>query len=196
MSLAVRGHLRRPGFALDVDFASEARVTVLTGPSGAGKTLTLHMVAGLVAAEGVQVLLDGRDLAPLPVERRGLAMAFQEPRLYPHLGVRRNILQSRGDPSGLPALARALDIEALLPRRPADLSGGQAQRVSLARALLPDAPLTLLDEPFTGLDAARRAAVVALLRARTGRVLMVSHDPADAAALDAHVVRVEGGRAR
>jgi len=194
--LMVRAHIRRNTFDLSIDFNSEARITLLQGPSGAGKTLTLHLIAGLHAAPDAHITLNGRELSKIPAQNRGLSMAFQEPRLFPHLSVRRNILYARQNSAAMPALAEALDISTLLDRRPADLSGGQAQRVSLARALLPDSDLVLLDEPFTGLDAARRDAVIDLLATSQRRILMVSHDPDDAQRLNAHVVQVNGGSAR
>ena len=193
MSLRVDGTARRGAFTLTLAFESAARVTLLRGPSGAGKTMSLHMIAGLIP--GARVTLDGAQLGGLTPEKRGIAMAFQEPRLFPHLGVRANILYSGGAAKDLPALAERLDIAGLLNRRPADLSGGQAQRVSLARALLPRRRLVLLDEPFTGLDAARREAVAALIAEQPGRIVMVSHDPADADRFAAHVVPVAGSRA-
>lgn len=194
--IMVRASVMRGDFTLDVDIASGAQITLLQGPSGAGKTLTLHLIAGLIFVPDAKIVLNGQDLSSRPAHRRGLSMAFQEPRLFPHLSVRRNILSSSGDKAKLPALAEALDIAALLERRPADLSGGQAQRVSLARALLPDSAALLLDEPFTGLDAERRAAVTDLLRVQTRPVIMVSHDPRDTALPDTQIVQVSGGRAR
>ena len=194
--LMVRAHITRNTFDLSIDFKSDARITLLQGPSGSGKTLTLHLIAGLHAAPDAHITLNGRELSKIPAQHRGLSMAFQEPRLFPHLSVRRNILYARQNSAAMPALAEALDISALLDRRPADLSGGQAQRVSLARALLPDSDLVLLDEPFTGLDAARRGAVIDLLATSQRRILMVSHDPDDAQRLNAQVVQVNGGSAR
>lgn len=194
--LQVKAQIVRNGYALALDFASDARITMLQGPSGAGKTLTLHLIAGLLNAPNAQVILDDHDLAAVPAQDRGFSMAFQEPRLFPHLSVRRNILYARRNKGALPALAQALDITDLLDRRPADLSGGQAQRVSLARALLADSRLTLLDEPFTGLDIARRDAVISLLINSDRRVVLVSHDPDDAIRLNAKIVHVSNGVAR
>ncbi|SOH93586.1 ABC transporter [Monaibacterium marinum] len=194
--LQVKAQIERNGYTLALDFASDAQITMLQGPSGAGKTLTLHLIAGLLSAPNAQVILDGCDLSAVPAQDRGFSMAFQEPRLFPHLSVRRNILYARRNKGALPALAQALDITELLDRRPADLSGGQAQRVSLARALLADSALTLLDEPFTGLDIARRDAVISLLANSNRRVVLVSHDPDDAIRLNAKIVHVSNGVAR
>ncbi|WP_316013008.1 ATP-binding cassette domain-containing protein [Roseobacter sp. HKCCA0434] len=196
--LLLQGRIEKRDFALDVDIASDAPITVLHGPSGAGKTLTLHLAAGLVEAVRPRCVVQGADLTALPTERRPLAMAFQEPRLFPHLDVKANLAYgARGaDPA---ALADALDLGPLLHRRPADLSGGQAQRVSLMRALLRPARLVLLDEPFTGLDADRREAARDLIRRRAASgdvILMVSHDPADARTLEAQVVTLRDGAAR
>lgn len=138
---------------------------VLLGPSGAGKSTVLRLVAGLDTPDGGRVVLDGRDLADVPTERRRTAMVFQRPRLFPYLSVLDNVAfpavvaGARRRAARVDA-ARFLDLVGageLAARRPGSLSGGQEQRVALARALAARPDVLLLDEPFSALDPVTRA---------------------------------------
>jgi putative thiamine transport system ATP-binding protein len=167
-------------------------VTVM-GPSGAGKSSLLDAITGTLApafqARG-RVLLDGRDLAGLPPERRHIGILFQDPMLFPHLSVGENL--AFGIPRAVPrperrarvtaALAEA-DLAGLADRDPATLSGGQAARAALMRVLLSEPRALLLDEPFSRLDAALRARVRGFVfdhvAARGLPTLLVTHDPED-----------------
>ncbi|MFQ1002187.1 ABC transporter ATP-binding protein [Modestobacter sp. SSW1-42] len=182
-----------------------ACVAVL-GPSGSGKSTVLRLTAGLDAPTRGSVHLDGRDLAGVVPERRGMAMVFQRPLLFPHLSVRDNVGfadRVRGVPRRR-ARERAehhLDLVQLrgYGNRPARaLSGGQEQRVALARALAAEPRVLLLDEPFSALDTALRAEMhelVADLRQRVDTtVLLVTHDPAEADVLADTVAVLDGGR--
>ncbi|TFV63535.1 ABC transporter ATP-binding protein [Geodermatophilus sp. DF01-2] len=190
-------------FTLDVP--SGSCVAVL-GPSGSGKSTVLRLTAGLDEPDGGNVHLDGRDLAGVPPERRGMAMVFQRPLLFPHLSVRDNVAfadRVRGVPRrrareraehylGLVALGGFGD-------RPARaLSGGQEQRVALARALAAEPQVLLLDEPFSALDSALREEMHDLLldlRVRLDpTVLLVTHDAGEADALADTVAVLDGGR--
>lgn len=180
-------------FRLTADWSAEAgdRIAVM-GPSGAGKSTLLAAIAGfLTPAEGA-VRWQGQDLGPVPPGKRPVTILFQDQNLFPHLTVAQNLgLGLRPDLRLLPedhrrvadALART-GLEGLGPRRPAGLSGGQASRAALARALLRARPILLLDEPFAALGPALRAEMLALVREvadETGAlVLMVTHDPQDA----------------
>jgi putative spermidine/putrescine transport system ATP-binding protein len=176
------------------------------GPSGSGKSTVLRLTAGLDAPTSGSVHLDGRDLAGVVPERRGMAMVFQRPLLFPHLSVRDNVGfadRVRGVPRRR-ARARAehyLDLVQLAGYggRPARaLSGGQEQRVALARALAAEPAVLLLDEPFSALDTALRAEMhelVAGLRQRVDTtVLLVTHDPAEADVLADTVAVLDHGR--
>lgn len=187
--------VQRGGRHIAVRFATDARVVSLFGPSGAGKTSVLDMVAGLLrpAAGHVRVgddtLFDGAAGVNLPPDKRGVGYVLQDARLFPHMSVRDNLLY--GWRLTQPArrwltLEETLDllgIGHLLDRRPATLSGGEAQRVALGRALLAGPRVLLLDEPLASLDRARREEIMALLeRIRDDLaipILHVSHDRAE-----------------
>jgi molybdate transport system ATP-binding protein len=200
-------------------FTLEASVTVapgevvaLVGPNGAGKTTLLRALAGLETPVAGRVLLDARVLddvsagVHLPPQQRGVAVMFQDVRLFPQLDARDNVAfgpRSRGvSRPGSRALAERLLAEVgvaeLARRRPGELSGGQAQRVGLARALAVEPDLLLLDEPLAAVDVAARDGLRELLRERLAVLerpaLIVTHDPADALALAGRVVVLDGGR--
>jgi molybdate transport system ATP-binding protein len=174
----VLSHLlyRAPGFRLEVDAVLEGQIVALFGPSGAGKTSLLDLIAGLRAPESGCIELDDvalldRDTARwVPARARGVGYVLQDQALFPHLSVRRNVLYGAhegGAANGLFRLehvADVLEIGAFLDRRPATLSGGEKQRVALARALLSQPRVLLLDEPLSNLDEALRARSLALLR--------------------------------
>ena len=199
MSFDVDLRLRRGERTIACAFASDARATVLVGPSGAGKTSVLHAVAGLIRPEAGHVRVGGTllfgDGIDVPVAQRRAGYVFQDTRLFPHLSVRRNLLYGAADPAELGEVAAMLDVAGLLDRRPATLSGGEARRVAIGRALLMRPAFLLLDEPTVSLDAARREEVLrAVERARDAAgvpVLMVTHDEAEAARVG-KVVRLSG----
>jgi thiamine transport system ATP-binding protein len=195
--------LRQDDFALSADWSAAAgqRVAVI-GPSGAGKSTLLAAIAGFLAPATGKILWLGQDLAGVPPGDRPVTILFQDQNLFPHLTVAQNLgLGLRPDlrlsPADQARIAAALErtgLAGLGPRRPAQLSGGQASRAALARALLRARPILLLDEPFAALGPALRAEMLALVREvadETGaQVLMVTHDPADALALGGQTVFV------
>ena len=191
--------VRRGDRLIACAFRSEAAATVLVGPSGAGKTSVLHAIAGLIRPDAGYVRVGGVTLfdgaADVPVERRRAGYVFQDTRLFPHLSVRANLLYGARDDRALTETAAMLGIDGLLARRSATLSGGEARRVAIGRALLSDPAFLLLDEPTVSLDAARREEVLrAVERVRDAAgvpVLMVTHDRAEAARVGA-VVRLDG----
>ena len=181
-------------------FTSAAGATVLFGPSGIGKTSILHMVAGLrrpdrghVRVGGV-TLFDAAARIDVPVERRRAGYVFQEPRLFPHRRVRANLLYGAADDHALAEIAAMLDIAHLLDRWPRTLSGGEARRVAIGRALLANPAFLLLDEPLSSLDRARREEVMrGIERVRDGAglpILLVTHDPEEAERLGTHLVKL------
>ena len=208
--LEVRLVKRLPGFTLDTEWSADGGVAALFGPSGAGKTLTLQCLAGLVRPDagrivlGDDVLFDaaaGIDVAP---QRRRVGYVFQGYALFPHLTVRGNV------GFGLRGRARAgrrrreeevlarLGLEPYAERYPRELSGGQRQRVALGRALATDPALLLLDEPLSALDLPLRQA----LRDELGAILadwgiaavLVTHDLTEAYRLGDRIVVYEEGR--
>lgn len=173
--LAVRYRLARREFTLDVDFAlPSSGVTGLFGPSGSGKTTLLRCLAGLEPAAVGRFVFDARvidDTATkrrLPPAQRGIGIVFQEPRLFAHLDVERNLRygekrRQRDAFVAFEELVELLDIAPLLGRRASALSGGETQRVAIARALMSAPRLLLLDEPLASLDRRRREAILPFL---------------------------------
>jgi thiamine transport system ATP-binding protein len=181
------------------------RIAVI-GPSGAGKSTLLLAIAGFHAPSEGRILWQGQDLTPIAPGKRPVTILFQDQNLFPHLTLAQNLgLGIRPDLHLLPedrdrveaALAR-VGLEGLGPRRPAQLSGGQASRAALARALLRARPILLLDEPFAALGPALRAEMLGLVRevaTDTGAlVLMVTHEPEDARALGGDTAFLADGR--
>ncbi|WP_093220147.1 ATP-binding cassette domain-containing protein [Sphingomonas sp. NFR15] len=186
-----------------IDFALTAGegATVLFGPSGAGKTSVLNMIAGLLRPDAGHVRVSGETLfdadagIDLPPERRRAGYVFQEPRLFPHLRVRDNLRY--GAPGGRVEMAAIdfLGIGHLLDRWPRTLSGGEARRVTIGRALLGAPRFLLLDEPLSSLDRARREEILTAIEhiRDTARlpILMVTHDAGEAERIGTRIVSVE-----
>jgi len=180
----------------------------LFGPSGAGKTTALEMIAGLVPPRRGEVVLAGRVLtrtsAPrvaVPPWRRRVGLLRQYPGLFPHLTVRQNLEYGAGralDPARTERLAADLGIEALLADRPARLSGGQAHRVALGRLLLAPCDTLLLDEPYTGLDTSLRRSLTELVRSLADDagvpVVLVAHELTEAQAFADRLAVLDAGR--
>jgi molybdate transport system ATP-binding protein len=197
-------------FALNATFESAGGVTALFGPSGAGKTSVISMIAGLLKPDRGRIVLagetlfDGQTDADLPPWRRRLGVVFQEGRLFPHLSVRHNLDYGRWmsglavDTQAFAHVVDLLDIGHLLERRPGKLSGGERQRVAVGRALLMRPRLLLLDEPLASLDTARKGEILPYLeRLRDDAkvpMIYVSHDAAEVRRIASRVVRMEGGR--
>ncbi len=180
-------------------FTAGEGLTVLFGPSGAGKTSVLNMIAALLRPDRVHVRVKGTTLfdraggTDLPPNRRRIGYVFQVGRLFPHKRVRANLLYGfqHTVPEerwiGFDEVVAFLGIGHLLDRRPASLSGGEAQRVAIGRALLAGPRTLLMDEPLSSLDAARREEIMGVIeRVRDDLkipILYVTHDPAEAARL-------------
>lgn len=201
MSFDVRLSLVRGDFARDVAFATDAGRVALVGPSGCGKTSTLLAIAGLARPAvgrivvGGRVLFDSHTGIDLPPRERRLGVLFQDGRLFPHLTVAGNLGYAGADRTAVTTMAEALGIAPLLGRWPRHLSGGEARRVALGRALLAygGAPAALLlDEPLAHLDPERAAALIALIDIAAGSLplLYVTHELHEAEALRADVIAV------
>jgi len=199
-----------PGFELDLRFRCDAGVTVLFGASGAGKTLTLEALAGFLRPDRGRILLndeilfDGESGVCLPPQRRGVGYVFQNDALFPHMTLDENLAFGI---ARLPVLERhrrvrgmleRFGLAALAARRPHELSGGQKQRASIARALVTEPRLLLLDEPVRGLDYPLRQDFYEILRdvRRTYRIpiLLVTHDVREGFELGAQMAVYEAGR--
>jgi molybdate transport system ATP-binding protein len=199
-----------PDFALDVSWTAGDGVAVLFGPSGAGKTLTLQCLAGLIEPDAGRVVVDDRVLfdaaagVNLPPQQRRVGYVFQGYALFPHLTVAGNVGfglrgRSRHDRERrvIEVLER-LDLGGLAHRRPSELSGGQRQRVALGRALAIDPALLLLDEPLSALDSPLRRALRDELRAILSgwgtAAVVVTHDFTEAYRLADRIIVYENGR--
>ncbi len=199
---AIDVELRRGGFARHLRIDDAARVIALAGRSGAGKTSALHAIAGLVKprsgriAIGERVLFDAARGIDLPPHLRRVGYVFQDARLFPHLDVAGNLRYGRHRAHerprfGFDAVVELLGIAPLLARRTGNLSGGEAQRVAIGRALLSQPEILLLDEPLSMLDPQRREELLPWLRRVRDEVRLpmvyVSHQAADARQLSASV---------
>lgn len=189
----------------DVTFhVGSGRRLVILGPTGAGKSILLETLMGVRRPEAGRVLIDGRDILPLPPEKRCISYVPQDLALFPHLGVRQNILFGlrlrRGVSVGplLRELVEAFHLEGVLERSEiGSLSGGERQRVALARALIVSPRVLFLDEPFSALDRVSRLETVATLGALTKKlgttVVHVTHDIEEASAFaDDLAILIEG----
>ncbi len=208
--IQVRVRKRFGTFTLDVDLTATTGVTVLFGPSGAGKTLTLNALAGFVRPDRGRIeiagtiLYDGDSGLCLPPRRRGCGYVFQHYALFPHQTLRQNLEFAI---EHLPRLERHRRVNDLLDRfqltpfaerRPAQVSGGQRQRCSIARALIGSPRVLLLDEPARGLDAPLRAdlyRVIRQVRAEFGTpVVLVTHDLEECFAIGEQMVVLQEGQ--
>jgi molybdate transport system ATP-binding protein len=208
--LAVSLRARLPGFVLDVTWEIGAELAVLFGHSGAGKSLTLRLIAGLAQPDagrvvaGEHLLLDTDRAVCLPPQRRSIGYVFQDLALFPHMTVLENVLYGGHGLEREERVARAerlidrFGLADLQRRRPGEISGGQKQRVAFARALLRRPSVLLLDEPFSALDAPLRRNMGELLREVQRELklptVLVTHDAAEATALADTVILCEGGR--
>lgn len=191
----------------DVSFVVEAGTfVVLLGPSGCGKSTTLRMIAGLEDVSEGSVLINGNEMTRAAPAERQVSMVFQSYALFPHLDVRENILfglKVRKVPSAerearLAKVADLVSLSELLDRKPAQLSGGQRQRVAVARAIIAENPICLMDEPLSNLDAKLRHEMRVELRALQQRlemtVVYVTHDQTEAMSMADNVILMRNGQ--
>jgi ABC-type Fe3+/spermidine/putrescine transport system ATPase subunit len=185
---------------------AEGEIVTLLGPSGCGKTTLLRCIAGFWAPDEGSILVDGHDLLPVPVNRRPVGVVFQSYALFPHMNVAANVgygLRMRG--IGRTEIARRVDaaletvsLGAFRERWPAQLSGGQQQRVAIARVLVLEPRVLLLDEPFNALDAKLRGTMQVELRQLIKRLgmtaIFVTHDQEEALTMSDRIAVMRGGR--
>jgi len=200
MSFDVDVAIRRGERLIEAAFRTGEGATVLVGRSGAGKTSVLMALAGLLRPERGVVRVGGRTLfdadaaIDVPAERRRAGVVFQEPRLFPHRRVAANLRYGLRGSTAWDATVAMLDIGHLLDRWPRTLSGGEARRVAIGRALLSAPEFLLLDEPLSSLDPDRREEVLrAIERVRDVvrlPILMVTHDVEEATRIGTRIVRL------
>ena len=210
MSLEVEARTELGNFSLDAKFATDSRVTSIFGPSGAGKTTLVNVIAGLVRPKAGFVAVDGAVLLDtargidVPAHERRIGYVFQDARLFPHLTVRQNLLYGQwfaprdARAASLDEVAELLDLAPLFSRATPQLSGGEKQRVAIGRALLSSPRLLLLDEPLSSLDHARKQEVMPFLERLRDHALVkivyVSHAVAEVKRLATTVVMMRDGR--
>ena len=213
LRVAIRKRMRtaQRDFHLETIFESDADVTVLFGPSGAGKTLTLLAIAGLLRPDagsiqlGERILFDSAQRLDIAARNRRVGFVFQDYALFPHLTVAQNVafapnrrLFNSRETSAVAAILKSFDLESFSQSYPAHISGGQRQRVAIARATAAGPDLLLLDEPFAALDAPLRVRMrdeLLRLRERLGiPMVVITHDPDDATALGGRTIHMKDGR--
>jgi molybdate transport system ATP-binding protein len=198
------------GFSLDVEFIALPGFTVLFGPSGSGKTTLLDCVSGLTTPQagtiaiGDRVLFDSNHRINVPIAKRSVGYVFQDLALFPHLTVEQNVqyglahLGTAARHERTATMLRDFRIDHLSQRRPAQVSGGERQRVALARVLVTDPCVLLLDEPLAALDAATKSKIIDDLRrwnnAHRIPILYVTHSREEVIALGERVLVMENGR--
>ena len=211
MSLEVCVEKKLNGFTLRSEFTAGNTATALLGASGCGKSMTLRCIAGIVKPDQGRIVLDGTVLfdseqhIDLPPQQRGVGLLFQNYALFPNMTVEQNILcglKAEKDKAARKArceeMLRAMRLEELANRRPAELSGGQQQRTALARILVGKPKILMLDEPFSALDSYLREEVEgevgSLLAGFTGTALLVTHNRDEAYRLCPNMVVMDKGR--
>ncbi len=201
---------KRQHFSLDVHFSTPAGVTVIFGPSGAGKTTVLQCIAGLAAPDSGSISIAGEPLYDSacnldnPAQLRRVGYVFQDLALFPHMSVARNIgfgirVNGAEKPRLVNNVLERFRIAGLAHHRPAEISGGERQRVALARALVTEPRLLLLDEPFSALDDELKHGIISDLKRWLADnaavpVLFVTHDREEARALGDRVLLLKNGR--
>ena len=176
---------------------------VILGPTGAGKTLFLELIAGFHSPDSGRILIEGKDVTNLPPEKHDLVFVYQDYSLFPHMSVKRNIefgmrMKKIKSQEKLLEAARDLGITNLLGRHPLTLSGGEKQRVALARALVTDPKTLLLDEPLSALDPrtqeSARELLLALHKNKKLTVLHITHDQTEARIMADRIAIVMDGK--
>ena len=186
--------------------AQQGEMIAILGPSGAGKSTLLNLIAGFLPPARGEMTINGQDHTHTPPSQRPVSMLFQENNLFTHLTVRQNIglgmdpglKLTEGQRQKCDAIAQQMGLTELSDRLPGELSGGQRQRVALARCLVREQPILLLDEPFSALDPALRQEMLQLVKdvcqQKQLTMLMVSHSVEDAASIAPRAVVIADGR--
>ncbi len=210
MSLSIAVRHMQGSFTLDAGFESKGRLTAIFGASGSGKTTLVNAIAGLVRPQHARIVVDGEVIADtdqgimLPAHQRRIGYVFQDARLFPHLTVRQNLGYGRwfapkaARYAKLDQVLEFLGIGHLLDRKPAQLSGGEKQRVAIGRALLASPRLLLMDEPLSSLDQKRKDEIMPYLEALRDElripIVYVSHSIAEVTRLASDILVLSEGK--
>lgn len=191
----------------DISFeVNKGEFVALLGPSGCGKSTTLKMIAGLEQPDAGSIEIDGSDVLSKTPGKRNLSMVFQSYALFPHLSVKENILfglkarkvAKKEQKTRLASAVAMVDLEPHLNKKPGQLSGGQSQRVALARSIVSNAPLCLMDEPLSNLDTKLRADMRSEIRSLQKKlgltVVYVTHDQIEAMSMADRIILLNEGR--
>lgn len=200
----------RGAFTLDAEFDAPSGITILFGASGSGKTSTIKSIAGIIRPDsgfirlGDSTLFDSKRRIDMPIRERGVGLVFQNLSLFPHMTALGNVEFAAGGPARHERRRRALELMERLriahtaPRRPRDISGGEAQRVALARALASSPRLLLLDEPLSAIDEATKQEIISDLKMINRDlhlpVIYVTHSRDEAVSLGDYLVAYDAGR--
>ena len=183
----------------------DGELVSLLGPSGCGKSTLLNMLSGILPVSGGKIFFDDQDVTAMPPEKRGIGLVFQNYALYPHMTVMGNIcfpLETQKVPKAerierANEIAKLVHVDMLMNRKPSELSGGQQQRVAMARALVKNPRLLLLDEPLSNLDARLRLEMreeIRRIQQRTGvTTIFVTHDQEEALSISDRIVLMRSG---
>ncbi|MEM4298061.1 MAG: ABC transporter ATP-binding protein, partial [Nitrososphaerota archaeon] len=186
--------------------AEDGEFITILGPSGCGKSTTLRLIAGLLTPDQGKVYFDGRDVTDLPPNKRNVGFVFQRVALFPHMNVTKNIsfgLRARKIPRSehrrrIREVLQLVHMEGFEDRMPSQLSGGQAQRVEIARVLAPDPDVLLFDEPLSNIDAKLRDELkyeIRRIQKETGKTMIyVTHDQAEAFAISDRIYVMNNGK--
>ncbi|MDG2012979.1 MAG: ATP-binding cassette domain-containing protein [Pirellulaceae bacterium] len=203
-------HTYPAGFTMELSFQTEHQCTVLLGPSGSGKTSVLAMIAGTMQPNAGritiddQVVFDSQEGICVPPQHRGVGYVFQQTHLFPHMSVLDNLRFGRRWRSpqntaiDFDRMVEMLEIQNLLERRPANLSGGEKQRVAMGRALASGPRLLLMDEPVAHVDLELRLKIVRYLQELLEEwevpVIYVTHSPQEASSFSGQILKIRDGR--
>ncbi len=203
------GHYLQDTFTLDISLhAKPAQLVAVLGPSGAGKSTLLNIIAGFESLKQGRVLLDGQDITNFAPSSRQVSMVFQDNNVFPHLtlwqnvalGVAPNLRLDDVQRTAVDTALARVGLSALTTRKPGNVSGGERQRVALARVLVRPTKVLLLDEPFAALDPGLRQDMLGLVKEITRErglvTLLVSHQPSEIRGFADAIVFVANGHVR